>query len=61
MKTEPTELEKLRAEEARLEELLAGEKVERDLRIRNITKLVYQISECKKAIGALTIGKIATI
>jgi hypothetical protein len=55
-----TELEKLRDEEARLEYEIAQEKGGSDFLTSNITSLTTQLSECKKAIGALTIGKMFT-
>jgi uncharacterized protein involved in exopolysaccharide biosynthesis len=57
---EINDLEKLREREARLETEIADEKRELGIRTHNLIGLTEQLSDCKKAIGALTVGKMET-
>ena len=58
MKQELTELEKLRAAEARLKAEIAEEAREIAQRRRNKLRLVERLSDCKKMIGEQTMGKM---
>ena len=53
-----TELEKLRDQEAKLEQKISDEKGEVFIRNRNITQMATQLSDCKKAIASLTLVKL---
>ena len=61
MKQELTELEKLRAAEARLEAEIAEEAQEIAQRMRNKLLLIGRLSDCKKMIGEQTMGKMKCV
>lgn len=58
--TGKTELEKLRAHEAKLEWDIKEEKADLEIRMGNLARMATQLSDCKKAIAELTVVKFST-